>query len=81
LVELHDRKPARGFDARARIFGRIKLLLGFENLVVARLAFLVTRRRQLNRFAASADGLGLLAALLLVPAKRILHCTFRNYVR
>ena len=70
LVELNDGEATRGFDSRECVFGGKELLLSFQDFVVAGLAFFVTHRRQLNRFASGADGLALLDALVLVLATR-----------
>src|SRR4030095_13604696 len=70
FVELNNREATRGFDSRECVFGGKELLLSLQDFVVAGLAFFVTHRRQLNRFASSADGLALLDALVLVAATR-----------
>ena len=67
---MNDGEPTRGFDLREGVLGGEELLLSLQDFVVAGLAFFVTHRRQLNRFASSADGLALLDALVLVSAMR-----------
>src|SRR5512138_170192 len=69
-VELNDSEPARGLEAGESVFSRIKLLLRFEDFVVAGLAFFVTGCRQLDGLASGADGLRLLDSAFFKSATR-----------
>src|SRR5262249_22656167 len=70
FVKLNDCKPAPGLNVREHVLCWIELLLGFEDLVIARFAFLVAVSGDCHGLTTGVNRLGLLCAFLAKSAVR-----------